>query len=89
MVSLSDGGDGATPRGGASRGGGMTPLMRDSLGINIDDGEFDGSGSVRSTGTVAVHEMRAQLAGLPAPRNDFKIVIPDVSDHHVLILLSE
>ena len=85
MVSLSDGGDGATPRGGASRGGGMTPLMRDSLGINIDDGEFDGSGS----GTVAVHEMRAQLAGLPAPRNDFKIVIPDVSDHHVLILLSE
>ena len=65
----------------------MTPIVRDNLGINVDDGEFDGASSVRSTGTVALQrdEMRAQLkaglSSLPAPRNDYEIVIPDVSDH--------
>ena len=63
------------------------PVIRDSLGINMDDGEFDGASSVRSTGTVALQrdEMRAQLkaglSSLPTPRNDYEIVIPDVSNY--------
>ena len=53
----------------------------------MDDGEFDGVSSVRSTGTVALQrdEMRAQLkaglSSLPTPRNDYEIVIQDVSDY--------
>jgi len=70
----------------------MTPVVRDSLGINMEDGEFDGASSVRSSDTVVVqrHEMKAQLkaglSSLPAPKNDYEIVMPDVSDRCTCVL---
>jgi len=62
MLSLSDGGD---PRGGSSRGG-MTPLIRDYLVINVDDGEFNSGSNMRSTDTVALQkdEVLAQLKAI-------------------------
>ena len=64
---------------------GQTPI-RDSLGINMDSGLPDGASSFRSTGSFPQQreEMRAQLkAGLsrlPAPKNDYEIVIPEVME---------
>ena len=63
---------------------GQTPI-RDSLGINLDTGLPDGASSFRSTGTFSQQkdEMRAQLkaglSSLPTPKNDYEIVIPEVS----------
>ena len=62
---------------------GQTPI-RDSLGINIDSGLLDGASSFRSTGSFSQQkeEMRAQLkaglSSLPAPKNDYEIVMPEV-----------
>lgn len=64
---------------------GQTPV-RDGLGINMDTGIPDGGSSFRSTGTNSQQreEIRAQLkaglSSLPAPKNDYEIVIPEVKD---------
>lgn len=74
-----------TPQGNRSgTPSGQTPI-RDSLGINMDIGPSDGASSFRSTSTYSQQreEMRAQLkaglSSLPTPKNDYEIVIPEVS----------
>ncbi|XP_064627229.1 cell division cycle 5-like protein [Lineus longissimus] len=68
--------DGMTPQAYATPGqAGQTPLrtpVRDKLSINPDD-EFDSQFS-------RMHQqetLKSSLAGLPAPRNDYEIVLPD------------
>lgn len=63
---------------------GQTPI-RDSLGINMDSGVPDGASSFQSTGSFSQQneEMRAQLkaglSSLPAPKNNYEIVMPEVT----------
>ena len=58
---------------------GQTPV-RDHLQINPEDALSEGFDSMRST-KQQQYEMRAQLraglSSLPAPKNDFEIVVPD------------
>ena len=67
---------------------GQTPI-RDGLGINMDAGPPDGANSFRSTGSFSQQreEMRAQLkaglSSLPAPKNDYEIVIPEVTHQSI------
>ncbi|KAJ3019992.1 UNVERIFIED_CONTAM: Cell cycle serine/threonine-protein kinase cdc5/MSD2 [Siphonaria sp. JEL0065] len=72
---------GATPRsefGGSSRGG-MTP--RDEMGINTplrSDGGFDET--PRQKQSVVRQQLASLFKSLPAPTNDFKVVIPKVKN---------
>lgn len=71
---------------------GQTPV-RDNLGIYMDTGLPDGASSFRSTGSISQQreEMKAQLkaglSSLPAPKNDYEIVIPEVRIYYVAIII--
>ena len=62
---------------------GQTPV-RDHLQINPEDALSEGFDSMRSA-KQQQYEVRAQLraglSSLPAPRNDFEIVVPDQDGH--------
>ncbi|XP_033635958.1 cell division cycle 5-like protein [Asterias rubens] len=60
---------------------GRTPV-RDKLNINSEDafGEVDDMMFLRQQQKHLKGELRRGLAGLPTPKNDFEIVIPDDSD---------
>lgn len=87
------GGAAATPgpmmtplMGGAIGGGGppgsstpsQTPL-RDQLNINPDDSmtSFESAKSARQQQLEVRAQLRAGLGSLPAPKNDFEIVVPE------------
>jgi len=63
--------------------GGMTPgqtPVRDQLSINPDDALSESFESIKSAKQQQLEirsQLRAGLSSLPAPRNDFEIVIPD------------
>lgn len=72
-----------TPRMGT--GGGQTPgqtPLRDKLNINPDDAftEFDSVQSVKQQQRELKASLRRGLSSLPAPKNDFEIVIPENDD---------
>ena len=72
--------------GGAIGGGGppgsstpsQTPL-RDQLNINPDDSvtSFESAKSARQQQLEVRAQLRAGLGSLPAPKNDFEIVVPE------------
>ena len=75
-----DGQVGLTPRmmatPGSSSARGATPL-RDKLSINPEDGlEMEGGGSGRESREM----LKLGLSSLPAPKNDFEIVVPEAED---------
>ena len=75
-----DGQVGLTPRmmatPGSSSARGATPL-RDKLSINPEDGlELEGGGSGRESREM----LKLGLSSLPAPKNDFEIVVPEAED---------
>eukprot|EP00088_Acartia_fossae_P033594 TRINITY_DN3439_c0_g1_i1.p1 TRINITY_DN3439_c0_g1~~TRINITY_DN3439_c0_g1_i1.p1 ORF type:complete len:812 (+),score=302.93 TRINITY_DN3439_c0_g1_i1:50-2485(+) len=63
-------------------GGGMTPTpIRDKLAINSEDYvEFDGSSLNRSEFSA---ELKMGLSSLPAPKNDYEIVVPEDAEDTV------
>ena len=67
---------------------GQTPI-RDGLGINMDPDVV--GGSIRSTGSFsqqkeeAKAQLKAALGSLPAPKNDYEIVIPEVMNYECCI----
>lgn len=70
-----------TPRMGTGGGGatpGQTPL-RDKLNINPEEAlmEFDNVHSLKQQQRELKASLRRGLSSLPAPRNDFEIVIPE------------
>ncbi len=71
-----------TPRGGGVAGAatpGQTPV-RDQLSINLEEtlGEgFESVGESRQQQMEIQAQLRAGLKNLPAPRNEFEIVVPD------------
>jgi pre-mRNA-splicing factor CDC5/CEF1 len=71
--------EGATPKGGMA-GVAMTPggtPFRDQLNINTEDQLFDDEKmSARRQQGLIRHQLRAGLSSLPAPKNDFEIVLP-------------
>ncbi|KAL5009999.1 hypothetical protein ScPMuIL_012304 [Solemya velum] len=75
---------GLTPRGMTPRGNmgppGQTPLqtpVRDKLNINQPDGEYDSQQYDKFFQKEMKEHLRQGLAGLPAPKNDYEIVVPD------------
>ncbi|PIK61648.1 putative cell division cycle 5-like protein-like [Apostichopus japonicus] len=89
----SHGADGMTPRSGMTPRGtprpgtmgsatpGSTPL-RDNLNINTEDAlmEYDSQREAKRQMREQKMELKKSLAGLPVPRNDFEIVIPENED---------
>ena len=88
----SQAGPGSTPKqlmqsphsgGGTPAFGGMTPgqtPVRDQLSINPDDALSEGFESMKSAKQQQLEirsQLRAGLSSLPAPRNDFEIVVPE------------
>ncbi|KIY91874.1 pre-mRNA-splicing factor CDC5/CEF1, partial [Monoraphidium neglectum] len=74
---------GATPaRGGGGGGGvGATPLIRDQLGLNDADAAALGEGrGARAHARGVRAELRAGLAGLPAPQNEYAVAVPEVPE---------
>lgn len=81
------GGEGMTPRAGLTprstpRAGSATPgatPLRDKLNINPDDAfmEYDSQREAKRQMKEQKMELKMGLASLPAPRNDFEIVIPE------------
>ena len=73
---------GATPR---------TPV-RDKLSINPDEALLDDSEeALKQQEQEIMMQLREELAGLPAPKNDFEIVMPEVSGqflyvYHIMLL---
>ena len=76
-------GSGSTPRMQTPRAaaGGMTPgqtPVRDQLSINPEDALDDGfERSIKQQQLEMRAQLRTGLMGLPAPRNDFEIVVPE------------
>jgi len=73
-------GDGMTPSTSGRRGGaGQTPLntpYRDKLSINAED-EYMDADYQQYQQKALQEDLKSGLAGLPTPRNDFEIVIPE------------
>ena len=72
-------------RGGLPGGGpGMTPMrtpIRDELGLNDPDMLLPAEASrreARAREAMEKNSLRAGLAGLPAPTNEYQIVVPEV-----------
>ncbi len=72
-------------RGGLPGGGpGMTPMrtpIRDELGLNDPDMLLPAEASrreARAREAMEKNSLRAGLAGLPAPSNEYQIVVPEV-----------
>jgi pre-mRNA-splicing factor CDC5/CEF1 len=65
----------ATPGGGV-RMVGATP-MRDALAINADDDQYASVAEQRAAQRRAAAELRGALAMLPAPTNEYELVVPD------------
>ncbi|KAI3475595.1 hypothetical protein L1887_62967 [Cichorium endivia] len=70
----------------ADRAGGSTPLrtpLRDNLGLNLEDRSRAGSETPRDlkrARNLAQSNLRHALSSLPAPKNDFDIVVDDDDD---------
>ena len=84
MLSITSG---TTPRTGAAMPG-ATPLMRDKLNINLEDGEGEFSfyflkrensifQFVSELEQSTKEHLTRGLSSLPAPKNDFEIVVPE------------
>ncbi|XP_064612178.1 cell division cycle 5-like protein [Liolophura sinensis] len=78
-------GDGMTPRGGltpaqamapSAMGPGRTPSVRDNLNINADQ-DFEAMHMDKYYQRDMKEQLRQGLAGLPAPKNDYEIVLPE------------
>ncbi|XP_030054620.1 cell division cycle 5-like protein [Microcaecilia unicolor] len=88
----SQGGEGLTPRGGMTpkpvvgATPGRTPL-RDKLNINPEDGMIDYNDPSYVKQMVresrAREHLRLGLLGLPAPKNDFEIVLPENAEREL------
>lgn len=71
-------------RGGATVGPQMTPMrtpIRDELGLNDPDSLLPAEASrreARAREAMEKNNLRAGLAGLPAPKNEYQIVVPEV-----------
>ena len=72
-------------RGAPAAGGpGMTPMrtpIRDQLGLNDPDMLLPAEASrreARARDAMEKNNLRAGLAGLPAPKNEYQIVVPEV-----------
>eukprot|EP00873_Tetraselmis_striata_P039413 jgi/Tetstr1/459677/TSEL_005032.t1 len=64
-----------------SRGPGVTPQHRDALGLNDPDtlSMLDGSQKARrAAASMALNELKAGLSQLPAPQNEYQIMVPDL-----------
>lgn len=65
-------------------GPGMTPMrtpIRDQLGLNDPDMLLPAEASrreARARDAMEKNNLRAGLAGLPAPKNEYQIVVPEV-----------
>jgi pre-mRNA-splicing factor CDC5/CEF1 len=80
---------GATPgRGGALPG--ATPLVRDALGLNEPDAAaaagIGGGRGGRAAARAAAGELRAALAGLPAPQNEYAVAPPELPQQVGVVL---
>jgi pre-mRNA-splicing factor CDC5/CEF1 len=65
----------ATPLGARGQLVGGTPL-RDALQINSDDEPYSSASEQRAAQRRAANELRGALAMLPAPTNEYEIVVP-------------
>ncbi|XP_022081761.1 cell division cycle 5-like protein [Acanthaster planci] len=83
--------DGMTPRHGMTPHLGQTPgqtpgrtPVRDKLNINAEEayGDMDDMMLAKQHQKQLKGELRRGLASLPAPKNDFEIVIPEDSEDH-------
>ena len=75
-----------TPLRGPGGAPGATPMrtpIRDQLGLN--DPEFAGSEAsqreMRLREAAERDNLRSGLAGLPAPKNEYQIMVPEVPSH--------
>ena len=75
-----------TPLRGPGGGPGATPArtpIRDQLGLN--DPEFAGSEAsqreMRLREAAERDSLRSGLAGLPAPKNEYQVMVPEVPSH--------
>ena len=74
------GGAAATPRVPGTAGVGATPA-RDALNINDPDARLSASARGEPTRAALLRQDLLQgLSSLPAPRNEYQIVVPDVAD---------
>ena len=68
----------------------MTPSrtpVRDKLSINPEEAIIEESDeSIRQQQQEITMQLREHLAGLPSPRNDFEIVMPEVCFVNQLVL---
>ncbi len=67
----------ATPLGARGQLVGGTPL-RDALQINSDDEPYSSASEQRAAQRRAANELRGALAMLPAPTNEYEIVVPEL-----------
>lgn len=75
------GGVGATPGRGGRGGVGATPMIRDQLGLNEMDAAALGTGRAAKQHVKSVRaELRAGLAGLPAPQNEYAVAVPELPE---------
>lgn len=82
MVPVSASGGGGGGAGGAGREGYTPASVRDKLNINADDNMsvLDTPLAMKSYQKQVKSSLREGLAGLPMPKNDYEIVVPEQED---------
>lgn len=79
----------ATPRGAvvpaAETSGNFTPSVRDKLNINPEEGigAGDTPAAVKSYQSSLKQQLKKNLSSLPAPKNDYEIVVPEHEDEEM------
>uniref|UniRef100_A0A1D2A2M5 Cell division cycle 5-like protein n=1 Tax=Auxenochlorella protothecoides TaxID=3075 RepID=A0A1D2A2M5_AUXPR len=74
----------ATPRGGRVSGGGATPApvptpLRDALGLNEAAASASSKREEAARLALLRNDLRAGLAQLPGPRNEYQVVVPELA----------
>lgn len=80
---------GRTPQRGSGAGGAVTPgrsSVRDKLNINPEEAlmeEYEAGYGAKQQQAEVKAQLKAGLASLPAPSNDFEIVLPETGEEEV------
>lgn len=70
-----------TPGRVGAGGPGVTPRVRDELGLNELDGMADGDARAeKARRKLQQSELRAGLSGLPQPQNEYQVMVPELPE---------